>query len=466
MAKIDEKKAIILIAAIGGTITLGALAGVYFTYDEIDAKEEAIQAAKTQLQDSERKIAQIPKLEDDVIVLRENVDTYTRILPDTKEVGDFTRTLNGFASQVGITIENWLPQKEQKPKGKFTNYSYKLKTKASTWQLLRFMSLIENHERFMKISALQLRSTTGTEILIADAEEGVIHDIDMTVETYVYNGKGSGQNVDIPNFKVKRERLLDRIQSVADAVALERYEYTEQPGRRDIFIDPRPLVGRSAPDQGLRISERELGELESRMDGLRIRFGSWESQTNYLQRERMRRELLAELDEIWSSGKDMASEVGSEQARSRLNSSVLIPAREMIAELRGMINEENAVTLDMLDTLITQIRQDAANGDYQTAIDRFDEVAPQLGFAEDDPRRELADQALKIRDALEITLEFEQIPLQVEGWVVYDAGRRGLLINGSALEEGDMVTPEVMLLSVRKGEADFVYRDLLLTKRW
>ena len=74
MAKIDEKKAIVLIAAIGGTLTLGALAGVYFTYDEIELKEAAIADAQTQLQDSERKIAQIPKLEDEVF------DAYEAIL--------------------------------------------------------------------------------------------------------------------------------------------------------------------------------------------------------------------------------------------------------------------------------------------------------------------------------------------------------------------------------------------------
>ena len=114
---------------------------------------------------------------------------------------------------------------------------------------------------------------------------------------------------------------------------------------------------------------------------------------------------------------------------------------------------------------ISEKRSVAGERKFQEAVDRLDQNRQSLDFAEGDPSRDPAQDARKLRDALETTLEFEEIPLDIQGRVVFEESQRGLLINDKVYMEGEQGTDEVLLYRIRIEptvcEADFLFRQLL-----
>lgn len=471
MAKMEEKRLILTIAGIAGVLTLASLGGVYYADDLITETQTEIQSTQKRVKEANGKIKQIPGLEDRVIILRENVETYSKILPAEDEVHKLARTISGFMEEINVPLLNWKQNKAgKKQKGQYRNFEYQFNTKATLWQALQLLSRIESHDRFIKVKRFRLKPSKESDQLDPLSPTGdAVHDLAFEIETYIYRAKGGTKPVEIKRYGKRRELLQTKIEALADAVKLERVVYSEQPGRRDVFVDPRPQVGRSGVNPNRIGMMHRLEEAEGKVEEMRGEFTRWQEEENYLQQDQIRRALLAELDLTWEQATLMADEVGFESVRSQLNSNVLIPVREMMAELRG--DGEGPAIVKSLDAkrierLISDMRTEAANGDFQAAIDRYDELETQLVFPDADPRENLALEARKLRDALETTLEFEKIQLNITGQVVFEESQRGLLINGQAFLEGEQVTDELLLYAVRVHEADFLFRNLILTKRW
>src|SRR5262245_38531818 len=114
MASWSQKKQLIAIG--GGAVFACSLSVVGVFY--VEGQIEEVQATITQKQDAidaaQAKITKIPGLEKEVIILRENLDEYVKILPDTKDLNDFVRTLNQFARQSGVvgTDLKWKPSRQ------------------------------------------------------------------------------------------------------------------------------------------------------------------------------------------------------------------------------------------------------------------------------------------------------------------------------------------------------------------
>src|SRR5690606_9928697 len=69
------------------------------------------------------------------------------------------------------------------------------------------------------------------------------HQITLTIETFVYEGKSGSANVEIPGYSRKRDKYAADIAAGSADVQLVSYDYVEELGRRDIFVDPRPTIG-------------------------------------------------------------------------------------------------------------------------------------------------------------------------------------------------------------------------------
>src|SRR5262245_53353941 len=237
-----------LLVAIGGgaiTICVAAAGGVYYTYGLIEEVEQQVTEKKAQVAAADAKIAQIPAIEKDVIILRENLDEYVKILPDTSELTAFVRGLQAFDRQSGVQSTGLVSKTKSNSKAvdRFTPIEYSYEMKGTLWQALKFMNLVENFERFISIKDFTI--TSGAKDRGNDSREGgdVVHQIKMTLLTYQYNGKASGKEAVIPDYSSQKEALREEIYKRMQAIRIDRYDHRGQGGRRDILVDPRERGG-------------------------------------------------------------------------------------------------------------------------------------------------------------------------------------------------------------------------------
>ena len=217
--------AVVLLCGLGGT-------GVWWAKGKVDEKRLAIEDMRTRIADAEAKIAKIPAIEQDVIILRENLNEYVKILPEEQELSNFVRITNEFVSQSGVHMRQLVPGNPTKGRGSaFSRYSYKLELNATIWQLMQFMIFFENYERFVQVKDFQLASGQPT------PSNDTVHTVSMTVETYVYTGKTKGKDVTIPNYANKVEKLQEEIYEARTITVSEKYKFQGSRGRRDIFMD-------------------------------------------------------------------------------------------------------------------------------------------------------------------------------------------------------------------------------------
>src|SRR5262245_45633450 len=271
MAKLTEKQKLTGIG--GGALAICLLAGggVYWASGLIDDERKAIEQKHTEITAADQKIAKIPATETEVIILRENLDEYVKILPDTQGLNDFITTLNQFVTQSGVITQNFQPgrliKSQSKTPEKFSRVEYQYDMTATLWQFLKFINLIENYERFISITDFSIQHINGRDAEQRDGDQ--VHSIKLTMETYVYNAKGAAQDVDIPEYKDKRELLHDEIVKRLQFTRMEKYEHHGGRGRRDIFVDQRDREGRQdgpPVEEQKAILERFIGDVRKVRD--------------------------------------------------------------------------------------------------------------------------------------------------------------------------------------------------------
>ena len=97
-----QKKQLFTITGVAAAVCLLAAAGVWYAEGQIEEVGKQVEAKRQEIVAAEAKISQIPEIEKDVIVLRENLDQYVKILPDTRELNAFVRMLNQFEDGVPV----------------------------------------------------------------------------------------------------------------------------------------------------------------------------------------------------------------------------------------------------------------------------------------------------------------------------------------------------------------------------
>lgn len=127
-----------LVYTIGGAATLLCLAaggGIYWAQGLIDEANAQVQAKQDLIEKADNRIRQVPALERDVIILRENLGEYVKILPDDKELTDFLRMLNQFNRQSGVKSSSLVNKQRNgaKTTERFTPIEYSYEMTATLW---------------------------------------------------------------------------------------------------------------------------------------------------------------------------------------------------------------------------------------------------------------------------------------------------------------------------------------------
>ena len=102
---------------------------------------------------------------------------------------------------------------------------------------------------------------------------------------------------------------------------------------------------------------------------------------------------------------------------------------------------------------------------FELAIDVFKTIEPGLELAEADERRLPMVQTLRELNRLsETVISFEQIELNITGLAVYRDARPVALINGHAVQEGELIGDEVIVRDISPELIQFAYRGVVLAR--
>ncbi len=477
MAKMNEKQALLLASVATVLVCAGAGAGVWWASGLVEEEKVAIQDKRAKVAAARKKIAKIPEVERDVIVLRENVDEYVKILPQERELTNFTRTAQNFAAQSGFALDTVRPVRTAGSKAAtFEKVSYQFEFSSSLWQFMKFMNFFENYARFVKVQDFKLAKINsarpGQGEGLASGEDK-IHKLSITVETYVYNAKATGKGVVIQNYDNKRNALRHEITSSLQDLVMETYEFKGAEGRRDIFLDPRQSSRESAEGNSV-ISQVEQKKLIEAIKLMVFEESQrWTKSKNpgltVFQRFELQNTVRQSLRNIEERVEDVTEKglISLPALRVRWYKDVLNPLKELTAEVREIQEDlDKYLSKEEFETLIEKIKADLTTGDLETAVNRYNTVQANVAVPADDARYGLRVQVEGLLLRARVALEFSAMRLEIAGVMVNYEGKSGVILNGEVYQEGEFLSDSLFIKAVRREEVEFVFKGFTLVKTW
>lgn len=451
-----------------------ALAGlgylVYAEYGELDLARAEVTRVRGEIDAARKQLGGLAALEKDVIVLRETEQVIKEILPDDKDLNNFVRDLQRFSQDTEVHFTQ--VKKKDLNAGKkgaaetFEKVAYEISLEADAFQALAFLDRVESHTRFLRVPNVTLTASTRRAI----EERGVPrHKLKLEIETFVYKPQAGVEPVKIESYARKRELLLGEIAKRRQALAVQTYQYGGPRGRRDPWVDPRVPVADQDP------SMLPLQEQQKLVDGLVERMvdvkGVWEQlrvEPTLVRQMTLRADLDALLAEIEEETRRIQQEglVRFPMAERRMQVEVVDVAMNIRNEL---VKETGPVgpSAELLQQVYTTMKRQIGVGDPQQAIESFKSIEPSLSAVASDPeRRELARNIVQAHEDALVLRDFQAIAMNIKGVAIQEGRPPVALINGRTLREGDLLGSEVVLRSIRSGEIEFLFRGVVLVRRF
>ncbi len=452
--------------AFAGLLFLGSAAGSWFTWKECEELDEQAGVLSEQVATSKKRISGIDDLEAEVIVLRENVEAYIRILPDDTEVNDFFRTIDSFRRDSGITIDELKPQANRSKlttSQVFDKAEYKLKFTATFRQLLQFIARLENHERFVSISEVRIKAGTVDEKAAGDP----VHDVDLTLVTYVYLGDDLSKTVTIPAYERKRERLAERVAEAREELALERFQLLSDAVRRDPMVDPRvrrSKAGDGAP--GIEDQRAMFNRVVARLQEAGGLLDLLNGTQNVIREMELRVQAIQLVAELQSQVEDVATRGGFTDPTMKRDweKKVLPDFAKLRDRVGGSTIEPVASRPLQLQQALVQMEQHYESGDYVACVKDFELVRGSGSADSADPKVvELERRMEQIYLAAQTAVEFGKKKLSVSGLVVEPGAESVAIINHTVYRAGEAIEDDLVLLEIHEDRLVFEYRGVPLT---
>ena len=451
-------------------VLLGSCAGVYYAWKDCQELDTELESIQTSITAAEKKIATIDGLEREVIILRENVREYVRILPSSDQVNEFYRDLQAFMESTGIQIQHLAPGQGTRLSS-FDRSEYRSSFQATYDQLLRFVSRVENHDRFVSIPSLKVKAGKRDPDF---AGQVPVHDIDLELETYVYSGNEVGAVVKIPNYEQKKTALSEQIREARHELVLEGYQLLTDSTRRDPMVDPRMVVlpDMELDDEAVEQQRRWIGEIRGLLEECDAQFGLMEDAPTVMREMELRSESIALLTQIQERIQLLQTEgeIRDPNLRREFEGEILGQVNQMRLRLGEIAEEERPdENLTRLRAALAQMEDAFEVGDYEEVVDVHRMV---LGVAaEGFSGPEVMQLRSRMDDLFVVAttaLEFAEQQLEVGGLVEYatDEKERGFesvaVINGLVYREGEAVNEHLFLLEVHGDHLRFEYKGVPL----
>lgn len=464
-----EKKLWIGIIGGGAALALGIGGMIYMQQGKIDTLNDEVAGLETQISGARNLIEGNPTLEREVIALRELSEVIKGILPDEQDVNNLVRTLQAFSESSEVRIRG-LKKKSTLGSGQqqnaFDRVAYTLTLEADAFQLLNFLDLIETNSRFMRVPSLRLTSASRTQV----EEDGFAsHQIQLDVETFVYETGNDAKPVKIDGYERKRDLLMGEINRRKQALTVSTFVYRGDRGRRDPWLDPRsPMT--SEGESALTVQE-QMERVQDFVERTQKVLGEWETAKtaeNVIEEMMARASLEESLANLETDVRRIESE-GSIQyipASRRLQIEVI----EVLATLRvalqsseGGLGPTVEMLREVLDTMVEHLERD----EYALMLETYSTVEDRLEWAEADViRKPIVDALRELARQAETVLEFELIDIDIEGVAIMEGAPSAVLINGRSLAEGDLFNGEILIRTIKSEEVEFVFRGVILARRF
>jgi len=178
----DKKTQVMILAGLLGV--LAVLIYVSFILKpQVFRVIEAVSGAgsiSADLKDAEKDIANIPAFEKNIGACREKVDRYEKMLPAEQEIPSLLENLSSMAKISNIKIVGIMPVAVKEDKSKkpqvYQEIPILINAKSGYHELGKFLSSMENSDRFMKVADIQIKY---------NVQSPKKHDVEILVLTYI-----------------------------------------------------------------------------------------------------------------------------------------------------------------------------------------------------------------------------------------------------------------------------------------
>lgn len=472
MAQMSEKR--IMLTIVGATVLLvgGAFGGVYWVEGKIEEENQKITALDGQITAAEQKKAKIPKQENEVIILRENIAEYVKILPPTSELTRFARTVNSFTQNSGVVLTHLTPSQESHDKrSAFTRFTFDMRLTGTLWQFMKFMNMFESYKRFVKVSNFRL---TAGRAASGQSPDEIVHQVSMSVDTYNYTAAVGGKSpVTIPGYEEKKARLREDIYRARQAIKIDRYNFRGRRARRDIFTDPR-IDRNNLISDGAPISEqlRELEEAIQELEGIRSKWKQAGETSVLLVRFEMRRDVEKRLEALAAKAEEFEARsfFTYQPYQLRFQREVREGIEALIKAVKGgkadsSVAEAQGLPMAELVGMRRKIEDALNDGRLDDAVDSFELVRDKIQFAPSDERAPVANVLHELYQKAKVAQDFSRLQIAVTGTIRLPESLSTAIINGKTFTEGDAIGDELFLKEVGEDFVEFLYRGVVLRRK-
>lgn len=464
------KKNLIITVTVAGLIILGSGGLSYWIFDAYKQAQTDEESYKNQISLAKVKRDKVPALEKAVIMLRENVKEWVKILPDEDKVNEFVDRLSDFAEASGVSFTK-LQDSAQRRRGRvkevFDRTTFNLEIQGNVFQFLKFVSLVENYERFIRISDITVKAGDYDEETI---KVDVNHKITLLVETFVYHGnEGVAGATKIQNYEKKRDLMIDEIKSARNEIEIERFDWVYDPMIRDPFVDPRSWASGTKSVEGLDIVKQEafIDEMMSTITDVKTLLETVKNSNSMPLLRRM--ELQQQVGEkIIELNKRMSESIEqrwiSDPACRRKWENEIIPEINFLnKESKGFTQTVSVVSLEELEDIRDELLNLYDSGDYDACIRRYNVVKSQLpesledALVVDKEKNTVLYQIQRLNRKAEIAKEFHSKELIISG-IICQPERSVIIINGKVLTEGQQLENNLVVERIESKEVYFKFK--------
>ena len=467
MNKFSEKQ--LLILTIGVTVLLSAGLGFLIWSDmrKIDEEEQRIEDLRQQIATADVEIRKIEKREFQVIANREISERETSILPEETEIEEFWDVLEQKAeeSQVKIseiTSENSgrkrAARSKKKSKSPIGSVQQGLKLRATVDEFLRFVNMLENHDRL--INVVDYSIATGEE---ADIDNKTRHDIRLTLATFTYSREIANTIVSIPQYEEKRENPEVK-QYLASIKVQEKEDYQLRTslGRRDPFVNVRRRV-EEQPDPNAGRDRKTQEEILASLveDIINLRGGL---DLEDLLRRQNRLFLLAEqVKENRTAFGALAQRIGETQRdnlitdrdlQDEFREEVINPFAEIKERLGRIEDEKPRVTRKQAEEFHVRVARFFDERRWKKVEDEvrsFRTLSKNGEHVEDDART-MASEIINFQRRARIIQEFDKRRIDITTILFSPNGTSVAIINDKQIAQGDSLDADGKVIVVEIGE--------------
>jgi hypothetical protein len=151
----------------------------------------------------------------------------------------------------------------------------------------------------------------------------------------------------------------------------------------------------------------------------------------------------------------------------RLELEVIDPVSAVRAVLLDDVGPTDMPGVEALREVANAMTRHLNAGEHELALAAYKTVENRLDSARNDPvRGPLVERTEGLARDAKILRDFQKQDIKIEGVAIIVGQPPIALINGKALGEGDLVNDELIIGTIQPGEIEFIFRGVVLLRRF